>query len=294
MPTKVVFIASLEHSGSTLLDLILGGHPQLTGLGEIFLLLKPESRRLANWQTEQCSCGQTMDQCFFWRPICLRLLEAQTLSLAEKYRLVLDAFHQTFGDEHLLVDSSKTLQALQVLHAIPDVDLKVLYLIRDVRSWVVSLRDVRKRQSAFSLRDLVRRYGVRAGWYYLQRTAFFFTLRWYYSNRKLQRYVQRLPVPTFQLGYEELSLYPEKMVQQISRFLGVEMTDTMLTLQNSDSHNIIGNRMRLQPEKRARVFYDNRWFYRNDWVLPTFLSPYVMRYNTREVYRNLHNFLWNQ
>lgn len=30
----IIYIASLAHSGSTLLDLVLGGHPHFIGLGE--------------------------------------------------------------------------------------------------------------------------------------------------------------------------------------------------------------------------------------------------------------------
>jgi hypothetical protein len=38
---KLVFIASLSHSGSTILDLILGGHSRFVGLGEIVRVLRP-------------------------------------------------------------------------------------------------------------------------------------------------------------------------------------------------------------------------------------------------------------
>ena len=48
MSKRVVFIAGLEHSGSTLLDLLLGGHRQLVGLGELFHLLRERSGHLQN------------------------------------------------------------------------------------------------------------------------------------------------------------------------------------------------------------------------------------------------------
>ena len=43
---KVVFIASLSHSGSTLLDLMLNAHPDVTSVGELKQLgASPASKR---------------------------------------------------------------------------------------------------------------------------------------------------------------------------------------------------------------------------------------------------------
>ena len=48
---KVVFIASLSHSGSTLLDLMLNAHPDVASVGELkqlgrFARLEKPNRRL--------------------------------------------------------------------------------------------------------------------------------------------------------------------------------------------------------------------------------------------------------
>ena len=59
---KVVFIASLSHSGSTLLDLMLNAHPEVASVGELkqlgrFARLEKPNRRL------RCTCGaeQSLD-----------------------------------------------------------------------------------------------------------------------------------------------------------------------------------------------------------------------------------------
>lgn len=60
---KVVFIAGTGHSGSTLLDMCLGGHPDVTSLGETgFLYLY--AKKLVPQHI--CTCGQTVDMCPFW------------------------------------------------------------------------------------------------------------------------------------------------------------------------------------------------------------------------------------
>ena len=53
---KVVFISSLSHSGSTLLDLILGGHSRFVGLGEIRQVLDLESLEREKIGKVVCSC----------------------------------------------------------------------------------------------------------------------------------------------------------------------------------------------------------------------------------------------
>jgi hypothetical protein len=291
---EVVFIVSLQRSGSTLLDLMLGGHSRFVGLGEVFLLLKPDSDRLDRTSEEFCSCGTTIDSCYFWGPVCAQLRANRGKSIREKYEIVLSAFYQVFGEDCIPVDSSKDLKALQVLRSISGVEVKVLYLIRDVRSWIVSMRDARKRSADFYMNDLVRKHGWKAWVGYIKRTAVFFFQQWHFSNRKLQDFLKREKIPNFQLGYEELSLYPDFLNRDVCKFLGVEPVDSMFSLLDSGSHSVLGNRMRSQNEKRQRIFYDNRWFYRNDWLIPSVLFRNIMQYNIREVYRNIQRILWSR
>jgi hypothetical protein len=76
--------------------------------------------------------------------------------------------------------------------------------------------------------------------------------------------------------------------------LGEQPDLSMLSLKDSCSHIIRGNRMRLQPEKRQGIFYDHRWFYRREWLLCALLFPTIMRFNEREVYNNGAGTLWTQ
>jgi hypothetical protein len=82
------------------------------------------------------------------------------------------------------------------------------------------------------------------------------------------------------------------MMEKICDFLGFDFIEEMLSLEGSESHIIKGNRMRSQKDKLARVFYDNRWFYRSEWHLPSVILPFIMGYNTREVYGNTREYLW--
>jgi hypothetical protein len=94
------------------------------------------------------------------------------------------------------------------------------------------------------------------------------------------------------MGYEELCLYPELMISKMGKFLGLTFDPEMVSLGASENHIILGNRMRRQPEKRVRIYYDNRWFYDRSWLLPSLLFPRIMQYNAREVYQNTSRHEW--
>jgi len=296
MAQELVYIAGVGHSGSTVLDLMLGGHPAFVGLGEVASLLNPDAERLNQGDPLPCACGEAMDTCMFWGPVLKRLQESSSRSLAERYGIVLEEFAAVFGKDRILVDSSKGLGPLTMLSEMPGMRVRVLYLVRDVRSWTVSIRDVRRRRNEFRLADLVRKFGLLPGcaqWpRRLATVAFWY---WYCMNRRFTAFLEAKNIPYLRIGYEELALCPDQVVPEICRFLGVEVEEGMLRMDQSASHSILGNRMRLQTDKRRTVRYDCRWFWQNDWLLPAVLFPNIMRYNKRQTYQNMRGEgFWRQ
>src|SRR5690606_6059257 len=68
-PTRVdtACILSAGHSGSTLLNLMLGGHPEAVAVGEITHL--PKNLAL----NTPCQCGVPVGECGFWQAVLRRL-----------------------------------------------------------------------------------------------------------------------------------------------------------------------------------------------------------------------------
>ncbi len=64
---RYIYICAAGHSGSTLLDLVLGSHSRVESLGEISHLSKNISLNT------KCSCGQDVLSCNFWSNIIDRL-----------------------------------------------------------------------------------------------------------------------------------------------------------------------------------------------------------------------------
>ena len=73
---RLLLIRGLGHSGTTILDLALGAHPQITGLGEAVRLLEKPAAKDSHRGPAQlrgdlrhqrlCTCGQVADACPVW------------------------------------------------------------------------------------------------------------------------------------------------------------------------------------------------------------------------------------
>ena len=269
MPRRVVFIASLGHSGSTLLDLILGSHPAVVGLGEVGRSAAPAGAGPGDG-SPVCSCGRPAAECDFWGRVLPRLAAEPAADERRRYEIVLDGFAAQFGADRIAVDSSKYLSWLGILAGLDDIDLRVLFLVRDVRSFAISEIDNVDRKRATG-----RAYRGTGGF-----TAF---RRWHAENLKMARFLAARGLPFLRVGYEELCLAPGQTVPRICRFLDVPYEPAMLELARSSSHVLRGNRMRHDAGRRA-IAYDPRWLVRREWMLPALLCPRIMRFNREQVY----------
>lgn len=280
-----------------MLDLILGNHPEFVGLGEIFQVLRPDMNRFD--RDEYCSCGKRVDECLFWGPAAEALRKTRSLDLKARYRQVFRTFDDIYSNQTILIDSSKLLSVLKIVRTLPEVDLKVVYLIRDVRAWTISRLNHRTKNPAYYgprgnyVKRLVGQYGWKAqavSWafrYATQRPAYHFWL-WYLQNKQMQKYLHTHGIEYFQLGYDELGLNPERMMTSLFEFLGIEDTNPDFSSHHTRSHVLIGNTKKTDSKRRQGIFYDHRWMHRNDWLLSAAVFRNIMRYNTREVYRSIN------
>ena len=111
---------------------------------------------------------------------------------------------------------------------------------------------------------------------------------WYLENKKMRDYlIKQKNFSWLQLGYDELALYPKLSIKYVYEFLDVEYLDPFSSLSSTESHNIFGNSMLNQQFKRDGIFYDNRWFNSQKWILPWILFPQISFYNQQLVYGNV-------
>ena len=278
----LLLIRGLGHSGSTILDLALGAHPQVIGLGEAARVLArpkpgeeqrgPAMLRGSHRDKRRCTCGAIASDCPVWGPMLSWLVAHDEHPLAEKMQqlLTLTSAHgaESALQPEVIVDSFQDDLLLPRLMP-PDVDVRVIHLVRDVRSWLHSrLKASRQTRRLFpELRTLVR---------------------WWYVNRKFDRVLQQCGRPVFRLGYEELALNPERSLQLLCAWLGLPFDRQMLTPgASSTSHILSGNRMRFDQERTRMICYDGSWLTSAEMMVRlAMLIPPVSRLNQRLVYSN--------
>jgi len=175
---KVLYIAGVGRSGSTLLERMLGALPDCVNTGELNAIFS----RVA-LQDQRCGCGEPFSACSFWSEVgdrafggwasvSARVAALQPRVVRQRHlpRIVtgaagatyrrelaeyLDAHHRLFravaavSGAEVVVDASKSAAQLAALSRIRDLDLRVVHLVRDPRgvahSWNKS--GIRKPQS---------------------------------------------------------------------------------------------------------------------------------------------------
>lgn len=278
----LLLIRGLGHSGTTILDLALGAHPQVMGLGEASRILEtpkpgeeqrgPAMLRGPDRSQRLCTCGATADNCPIWGPALQWLERHEQRTLPEKMEHLMGASAAAASmlgaAPQVLVDSFQD-EILLPQSMAADVDVRIIHLVRDVRSWLHS-RLKASRQSRRALSDI--------------RTL----ARWWYVNRKFDRILQQCGRPVFRLGYEEFALHPEQSLRLICNWLGLPFhRDMLMPGGNSSSHILSGNRMRFDQEKTRIIRYDGEWMMTTEpMVRLAMLIPPVRLLNQRLVYSN--------
>lgn len=219
---KVVFIASTAHSGSTLLDLILGSHPRIFGLGE----LKQLEKRLPR------ICGICNEDCRFWLGSastrillrhCSRGLNIRSLmGEACRYQRSIYAYLAEWFGYSILVDSSKypawIRRQLRYRRHRKEMTPFLLHLTRDGRAVINS--HIRK---------------------YPERGVKKITEEWIRLTKEILNLYEGFDGPRYRVAYEDLASRPDETISEICRFLGVDYVPSMLSFWEHEHHNIDGN-----------------------------------------------------
>lgn len=280
---KVIYIAGLYHTGSTLMDLTLGNLPNVIGLGEIY-------KGLRGGFEENCSCGAKTKDCLFWGCIDKAIRNQKDLDFQSKYDLVISTFKENFGEDCILVDSSKChpfeifskkdkrdMQGLNYLINMDEIELKVIHMVRDVRSWSNGLlmRDERTKEELSILSRFFRRFSRSASARYLQ---------WYWGHKKIIKFLEDNNLDTLRVSYEDLAIDPENTLLNLTNFLEMNYDPKMLIPSKSKSHIVVGNPMRFREANIKKIKYDTRWLSSNKLLFPSILLRPIMNFNNELTY----------
>lgn len=276
----VLFVGSVPRSGSTILSDLLNENPHMVNIGELVHLW--ERGVIEN---NLCGCGQSFSNCEFWGkvgeiafggwrqisgermrtlqqradrtrhipkllvPASSRFIPASTEQYGTVISRILRAVLEVSG-KPVVVDTSKHVSTALLLRQLPDVDLRVVHLVRDPRgvanSWskIVNRPEVRGED-----RDMDTLHPGRIG------------LRWLWFNWAFSN-LDRLGVPTTTIRYEDFVAAPADTLNQVFEFAGVdEIGDELFDgdpLMLNVGHSVSGNPRRLD-RKPVELKADERW-----------------------------------
>lgn len=271
---SLVFIAGLGHSGSTIFDLLMGAQPGVTGLGEMDVFINKERRDwyLKKFDKYPCTCERTPSKCMVWGDVKPFLEAAENEAYGEIYKKIFELALAKTGSD-IIVDSSKNINALASVYSsldqigIPRDRFYVIHLVKDVRSFAAS--EIRAERSSSVIKSF--------------RT-------WKKSNKRFENYLLANNIQTLHVGYDELVLSTKYLMEKVMEFIFDGPTEEVfLELDNTNSHIISGNNMRLY--QADNIWYDYRWF--NDSKVNFYYSIYssLRKLNRKWVYSNVEYFL---
>lgn len=276
---RLVYIAGVARSGSTVLDSVLGNHPQIQSVGELAKLASD------GWlHNFYCSCGNPSQDCPFWGavheawcslngsvsveeyvdiqnkveqihqwPSLLRehWQSTRTFRLYAEQTLVLLKAIQMVSGCATIVDSSKGLERVFALSLIPDIDLKIIQLVRDPRGVVWSHKKAFRKDLENGLPRDIR-----------SQPAWRVALYWCRMNLQADWLRRRVgPEKAMLVRYEDFMLQTLPVLEKIGNFIGTDLGNVQQAVKQGTKlyfgHTIAGNRVRMQGELRLK--FDQDW-----------------------------------
>lgn len=277
---RVAFVGGHGRSGSTLLARLLACTDSVFAAGEVCYVWEQGVLR-----DRMCSCGQPFSRCEFWqavgdaafggwstevaeRGLALRKQvdrnrfvprlvaprafpshEQALRQYADMYGQVLRGIRDVSGAQ-VVVDISKNPSTGYLLRQVPEVDLRVIHLVRDVRGVAHSWSKLVSRPD---------RDGAAMTRLSYTRT----TVEWEAFNVMVEG-LGLLGVPRTLLRYEDLIRNPEPSLRRVLRLIGAPEADGPLdfiqgsTVQLAPGHEVTGNVMRFRSGSE-QLRLDEEW-----------------------------------
>jgi hypothetical protein len=231
----VIYIAGSAHSGSTLLDLMLGAHPNVTSVGELQYLKK-------YWHNNKfCTCGTPIRECKFWTSV----IDSATDQAIDDWKHRPDRLNLTiqaiseYQETPIIIDSSKTPEQLDRLLR-SETALSVIHLVRDGRA--VAYSATKKGRDPYGHINL-----------WTQRLA------------EIESTVSDMRRNAITVHYESVTRRPKNTIKSLLSWMGQPFTARCIyRFTERDVHNINGNRMRRQP--RININFDSEFLALSDEV----------------------------
>jgi hypothetical protein len=274
---RLVYILAASHSGSTLLSMLLGAHPDVCTVGELKAVIREDINQYL------CSCGERIRQCPFWaRVAALMGRTGLSFDIARPYmdikvipsgyvRWLLGPLHRNAWLEGLRDAALRCSRTWR--REYPRIQARTVALIRAVFQITGCHTLVDSSKYALRLKYLLRNAALDVQVIRLVRDGRAVALtycvddkrpcmrscaeEWRRSNEEAEELLTRVDRSRWtEVRYEELCAAPLATVQRLFRFIGVDPGRASLDFR-AGAHHIVGNWMRLQTT--TEIKQDERW-----------------------------------
>ncbi|HZO79009.1 MAG TPA: sulfotransferase [Solirubrobacteraceae bacterium] len=282
---RVIYLAGLGRSGSTLLERLVGELPGACAVGEVVHLWH---RSLVH--NERCGCGVPFAECDFWRQVgdagfggwfsvdplrvarlragvdrnrFVPLLAGPTLPSGLRrtheeyvgyYRRLYSAVSEVVGCD-AVVDSSKHPSLAFCLSKAAGLDVRVIHVVRDSRAVAYSWGERAARPDG----------GVEAYMRQLRPTS---SAAQWTGHNALMHLMDRTDTPMMRVRYEDVVHTPAAVLRDIASFAGLTVEDGSLGFLGEDdaghwaqlapAHTVSGHGLRFSTGRIA-IRPDERW-----------------------------------
>jgi len=265
MKKKIIYILGLGHSGSTLIEYYLSSFKNCIGIGEAYKAAF--AFQDGNFSRFSENDRERIKKIPFWQKMAesANQYESAEDHYISMYNYILNSGE--FSEYNLIIDSSKKLDGFKVLSKHFGEQVMAIVLYKDLRAWMISSIDTRKRKNR------PMSFG----------SNFRLCYRWYKEYFFINRYLRNSNNQYINLSYDLFCLDYESVNEQIKNELALETDPDFM---KTNSINLLGNRMKKQADVKLEIRYDYRWMYRSEWHLPWIIIPAVKKLNQKHV--------WNQ
>lgn len=252
---KLIYFFGPGRSGTTILSTVLNAHKEIKAVGELHQFYDYLSNN------KECSCTTPIRACGFWQPILNRLPYAENqMGMAlnqtrkqEKHHKVLQAAfdkptkeytnyqkalfkaisEQT--EEKYILDSSKYVARYLWLKKMEFLDVKGIYLVRDVRGVVNSFgKNVQTSRGPLS------------------------AILYYVATNTIAQMVSWLHKGTLKIRYEDLMEDPNQTIDKIFKHLYLEPKIFDFDSELFDMPHIVGGN-RIKSKSKLKLNPDEKW-----------------------------------
>lgn len=253
--SNLIYLLGAGRSGTTIIATVLGRHSQIITIGEMhqFLDHLVEHR--------ECSCGQALAGCSFWKKIVNKLdmdsenliswqqssnskelhRKVPSLLLSQKgdskyleiHETIFDIINNSTLNNEFILDSSKYIARYLLLRKSQKINVKGIYVVRDVRGVI----------SSFKKKVQTSRSPISTVIYYSLINFFGQIICWTDKN-------------VIKIRYEDFMERPNEVLMKIYEHLNIE-NENIIVNEYQVPHIIGGNR--LKHQSKIVLNKDEKW-----------------------------------